>query len=308
MSTPAALGAADLRDRRGHVGGRRVGHRLHGDRRVAADRHGADDRSGATCGARCAGRGDSCSCGMLRGGGRLRRNMPFRPAPCKCAPRGDTHTRCGRRLQAMGSDGRVRDAVRGAGCLAAGAAGASLPSRIWSASSGRSRRTAPSPPSEEVGRTVDQQARCRRHCRWSAAAWPLAGTGQVSPPRITRFSSTGPWRSRTCTQASARARSTMRPAIRRQAPRPVALSGCGRHDRRRRHGGGGRTRRNRRADARCPAARQGGGGGGFGLAAGLISTGRRLRRLDQRLKPLAARCCTTSESGRPLPDIRYQPT
>ena len=42
MSAPGFLGSADLRDGRRRVGGQRVGHRLHGDRRVAADRHRAD--------------------------------------------------------------------------------------------------------------------------------------------------------------------------------------------------------------------------------------------------------------------------
>src|SRR5690606_4334298 len=39
---PGVLAAANLVDRRPRVRGRRVGHRLHGDRRVAADCHGAD--------------------------------------------------------------------------------------------------------------------------------------------------------------------------------------------------------------------------------------------------------------------------
>jgi hypothetical protein len=42
MSAPASSQRADLRDRRRDVAGQRVGHRLHGDRRVAADRHIAD--------------------------------------------------------------------------------------------------------------------------------------------------------------------------------------------------------------------------------------------------------------------------
>ena len=42
MSTPGLLAAADLVDRRLGVGGRRVGHRLDGDRRVAADGDVAD--------------------------------------------------------------------------------------------------------------------------------------------------------------------------------------------------------------------------------------------------------------------------
>ena len=42
MSAPGLLAAADLVDRRLGVLGRRVGHGLDGDRRVAADRHGAD--------------------------------------------------------------------------------------------------------------------------------------------------------------------------------------------------------------------------------------------------------------------------
>src|SRR5690606_24922234 len=39
---PGVLAAADLVDRRRGVGRGGVGHRLHGDRRVAADRHVAD--------------------------------------------------------------------------------------------------------------------------------------------------------------------------------------------------------------------------------------------------------------------------
>ena len=42
MSAPGILAAADLVDRRARVLGRRVGHRLHGDRRIAADGHVAD--------------------------------------------------------------------------------------------------------------------------------------------------------------------------------------------------------------------------------------------------------------------------
>ncbi len=42
MSTPARSAPLDLRDSRRDVGGQRVGHGLHGDRRVAADRHPAD--------------------------------------------------------------------------------------------------------------------------------------------------------------------------------------------------------------------------------------------------------------------------
>ena len=42
MSAPASLQRLDLLDRRLDVVGERVGHRLHGDRRVAADRHLAD--------------------------------------------------------------------------------------------------------------------------------------------------------------------------------------------------------------------------------------------------------------------------
>ena len=42
MSTPASFGPPDLRDGAGHVGGQRVGHGLHGDRRAVAHRHAAD--------------------------------------------------------------------------------------------------------------------------------------------------------------------------------------------------------------------------------------------------------------------------
>ena len=56
------LQLADLGDGRRRVGGQRVGHRLHRDRRIAADRHRADMDLPALAPAECRDRGErSCS-------------------------------------------------------------------------------------------------------------------------------------------------------------------------------------------------------------------------------------------------------
>ena len=107
--------------------------------------------------------------------------------------------------------GLRRRAATGAGRRAAvsrRAGAGSLPSLIRSGSSGRSRRTAPGA-QRRRSRLHPPAARCRRHCRWSAAGWAVARHRPGLAAMQDRLSSTCPARSRTWTQASALARSTM---------------------------------------------------------------------------------------------------
>ena len=211
MSTPAQLGPADLRHRAGDVGGQRVGHGLHGDRRAVAHRHAPDidparlaavdilvgavaahalalrvavapgPRLHAVPAATKAGRQGGGGVRLIELAGRSMRRL----APCRyCGPY-------------LAQPRRDRRAGTGRGHRQAPAA-ACRPSTA-SASSGRSRRTAPEAPSAAVA-VPSTRSRCRRHCRWSAPG--SGGRHRPATPRRAERGSAAP--ARTCRAPASR--------------------------------------------------------------------------------------------------------
>ena len=128
MSTPASSARRICATVPVDVGGQRVGHGLHRDRRAVAHRHAADMDAAGLPPDDLLVRPIAHATGSPSAAAR---DAPLEWGFCR------------------------RAATGGLGALAVAAA--SLPSLIRSGSSGRSRRTAPLPPSDGAGHTVHQQ-------------------------------------------------------------------------------------------------------------------------------------------------------